>query len=44
MLELNWLSLLLIALDSGGKDGFREVKLFVVDSEAVVWGGEGVCV
>ena len=38
MLELNWLSVLLIALDSGGKDGFREeVKLFVVESEAVVW-------
>ena len=38
MLELNWLSVLLLALGSGGKDGCREeVKLFVVESDAVVW-------
>ena len=36
MLELNWLSVLLIPL--GCKDGSRnEVKLFGVESVAVVW-------
>ena len=47
MLELNWLSVLLTMLGSSTLDemGSREeVKLPIVESEAVVWGGERVCI